>query len=194
MIFERREFNRHPQYHRPLSSSLVAESLAALRAGAGPVPAGLEHAARCSSIHRFVMVHKNSLRRVIMAESWAMLCEANDLLVDEPYVDVQFGDERRHRVTVKEHDESYFLSAFVVRQATASAIPDLAVRAWLRNRATLLVGFRIDHKGRLVGEAWVPKAGLVATEFQFCLRQVTANSAMHKPSCRGRSPPKLGAQ
>ena len=32
------------------------------------------------------------------------------------------------------------------------------------------MGFRIDHRGRVVGEAWVPKAGLSAAEFQLYLR------------------------
>ena len=48
---------------------------------------------------------------------------------------------------------------------TNPRIPDAALRAWKRNRSTQLVGFRVDRKGRLVGEAWVPKAGLERGEF-----------------------------
>ena len=51
-------------------------------------------------------------------------------------------------------------------------MPDLPIQVWLRNRATALVGFRIDSRGRLVGEALVPKAGLTAEEFQIYVRAV----------------------
>ncbi|HEU5178897.1 MAG TPA: hypothetical protein VFU24_15710, partial [Burkholderiales bacterium] len=48
------------------------------------------------------------------------------------------------------------------------------LRAWRRNRSSQLVGFRVDQRGRLVGEAWVPKAGLSAQEFQVYVRRVAA--------------------
>jgi len=35
-----------------------------------------------------------------------------------------------------------------------------------------LVGFRLDQKGRLVGEAWVPKAGLSGDEFLLYVERV----------------------
>lgn len=35
-----------------------------------------------------------------------------------------------------------------------------------------LVGFRLDQKGRLVGEAWVPKAGLSRDEFLLYVKRV----------------------
>jgi hypothetical protein len=35
-----------------------------------------------------------------------------------------------------------------------------------------LVGFRLDQKGRLVGEAWVPKAGLTRDEFLLYAKRV----------------------
>ncbi len=39
------------------------------------------------------------------------------------------------------------------------------VAAWKRNRFSDLIGFKIDGRGRLVGEAWVPVAGLDAEEW-----------------------------
>ena len=39
---------------------------------------------------------------------------------------------------------------------------------------TELVGFRIDARGRLIGEAWVPKAGVTSSEFTSYLRAVAA--------------------
>jgi hypothetical protein len=55
-------------------------------------------------------------------------------------------------------------------------IPDAAVRAWVRNRSVMLVGFRVDERGRMVGESWVPKPGLTAAEFQFILRHLATES------------------
>ncbi|AUX27009.1 uncharacterized protein SOCEGT47_075820 [Sorangium cellulosum] len=34
------------------------------------------------------------------------------------------------------------------------------------------LGFRLEDRGRLVGEAWIPKAGLSVEEFATCVRQV----------------------
>jgi len=91
-----------------------------------------------------------------MATEWHRLCKAEDLNVAASHVDVQFADERRHRVTVVEEGDVYLLSAFVVRRAVVADAADLEIQIWRRNRATALVGFRIDHRSRLVGEAWVP--------------------------------------
>jgi len=107
-----------------------------------------------------------------MADEWSMLSQAEDMMVEKPHINVQFGDDRRHRVTVSEEDDAYVLSALVVGQAMAESLPNLALQASLWNRTTSLVGFRIDQRGRLIGEAWVPKAGLDAAEFQCYVRTV----------------------
>lgn len=109
-----------------------------------------------------------------MAADWVRFCRAKDLTVVESDVDVRFGDGRSHRVTVTDEGDTYLISGFVVRQAVAASIPDLPVRAWVRNRATRLVGFRVDRRQRLVGEAWLPKAGLTPEEFQLYLRLVAS--------------------
>ncbi len=109
-----------------------------------------------------------------MAADWMRFCRAKDLTVVEPNVDVRFRDERSHRVTVTDEGDAYLISGFVVRQAVTASIPDLPVRAWVRNRTTQLVGFRIDRRQRLVGEAWLPKAGLTPEEFRLYLRLVAA--------------------
>jgi len=109
-----------------------------------------------------------------MAANWVRLCRASDLTITEPHVDVRFGDERRHRVSVRDDDDAYLVSGFVVRRATVESIPNLPIQAWIRNRATQLVGFRIDRHLRLVAEAWVPKAGLTSAEFQLYVRTVAA--------------------
>jgi hypothetical protein len=101
------------------------------------------------------------------------LCLAKDLAVDEPNIEVRFGDNGRHqKVAVEDLSGAYRISAFVIRQSVVASLSDLPVQVWLRNRATQLVGFRIDRQKRLIGEAWIPKAGLTAEEFQLYVRTV----------------------
>ena len=107
-----------------------------------------------------------------MAAEWSHLCMAPDLKCDAHHVDVTFGDGRGHRVNVEQQADAFVLSAIVVRQSKVALQSDLPVQAWLRNRAVALVGFRIDKRGRLVGEAWMPKIGLTAEEFQLVVRNV----------------------
>jgi len=121
-----------------------------------------------------------------MAVDWARFCRAKDLTVNEPHVDVRFEDERRHRVTVKDEGDAYLISGFVVRQAVVTSIHDLPVQAWIRNRATQLVGFRIDQRLRLVGEAWLPKPGLTSEEFQLYLRTVASECDRFEYTLTGR--------
>ena len=92
-----------------------------------------------------------------MNVDWKSLCSAEDLVVEDADVLINLGDDRSHRVRVHETDDEFVLRAFVVRQADVSSIPDLPLLVWQRNRAISLMGFRIDRRGRLVGEAWVPK-------------------------------------
>ena len=121
-----------------------------------------------------------------MSAEWEVLCRGADFLVEAPLVHVQLGDQRRHRVTVEEHGSEYLLSAIVVRRSVVGSDPGLALEAWLRNRTTRLVGFRIDTRGRLIGEAWVPKAGLTAEEFQLVARTVAAECDRFEYALTGR--------
>jgi hypothetical protein len=107
-----------------------------------------------------------------MAGNWEQFCNAPDFEVEGPSIAVRFAEDQSHTVTVQEQPDTYVLNAMVARQGTVSDLPDLSLEVWLRNRAVTLVGFRIDRRGRLVGEAWVPKAGLDAGEFQLYVRTV----------------------
>jgi hypothetical protein len=122
-----------------------------------------------------------------MAAEWVPLCCAKDLAIDEPYVSVVFANERRHRISVKDEGDAYSISAFVVRQAVVASLPDLPIQAWLRNRTTTLVGFRIDRKRRLIAEAWVPKVGLTPDEFQFYVRTLAVESDRFEYILTGRN-------
>ena len=94
--------------------------------------------------------------------------------VDGDGVNVITHGERHHRIEIRDTADTYELTGLVARLAALSAIPDVPLRAWRRNRGMCLVGFRVDHKGRLVGEAWVPKAGLGREEFLIYVGRVAA--------------------
>jgi len=109
-----------------------------------------------------------------MANDWQGYALAEGFTVDGSAIGVSFADGRRQLVNVSEGVEEYRLSSFVVKQAKAESISDLPLQVWKRNRSTAIVGFRIDDRGRLVGEAWVPKLGMTAEEFQLTVRTVAA--------------------
>lgn len=121
-----------------------------------------------------------------MGVEWRSLCKADDMIAKEKGVDVTFADDRRHQVQVAEQTDAYQLSGFVIRQARVAELEDVHLEAWLRNRSTSLVGFRLDERGRLVGESWVPKAGLTATEFQLYVRTLAAECDRLEFSLTGR--------
>jgi hypothetical protein len=113
------------------------------------------------------------------------LCGAREFEVDSPWVRVKCG-ERAHKVKVSEEADFYELRSVVARPAVVRTHPELAIEAWLRNRGTALVGFRIDNGNRLVAEAWVPKAGLTSDEFGLYLRAVAEESDWFEYQLTGR--------
>lgn len=104
-----------------------------------------------------------------MAADWKSFCREKHLDIDQTRVCVTFKDQRKHWLNVIDEGDSYLLRGHVASRKTVRSVHGLPVKIWLRNRTTQLVGFRIDNKSRLVGEAWVPKDGLNAEEFQMYL-------------------------
>jgi Putative bacterial sensory transduction regulator len=107
-----------------------------------------------------------------MAQDWKNYCRAPDLIVDGEGVNVRFDSGRAQRVEIICEDGTYLVRSIVAKRAVVSEHADVAVRAWLRNRQINVVGFRIDDRGRLVGEAKLSRAGLTKEEFQLVLRTV----------------------
>jgi len=104
---------------------------------------------------------------------WRNFCRGTaNLSVDGEVAEVVTSEARHHRIVVRETPDALELRGVVVRASAVADIPDVCLRVWRRNRATQLVGFRIDQKGRLIGEAWAPKAGLVRAEFLFYLKHI----------------------
>ena len=121
-----------------------------------------------------------------MGDEWVLLCQANDLTIEEPHIQVRLGDSRGKKVSVNDGPETYALSAVVVGKATVSELPNVALQAWQRNRSIALVGFRVDDRGRLIGEAWVPKVGLTSAEFQTYVRTVAVECDRFEYTLTGR--------
>ena len=118
---------------------------------------------------------------------WKAFCRAaDDMTFDGDVIVVTFPDQRSHRVVVDEADEVYEFSAVVARPSALYDIEDAPLRAWRRNRATQLLGFRIDRKGRLVGEAWAPKAGLSRDEFLMYVRRVATECDLFEYHLTGK--------
>lgn len=113
------------------------------------------------------------LRHSVGAD-WSRLCRARDLCVDGDSVEVHFRAGRSHRVQVNDEGEALRLVGVVARATVVASLDDPFTDVWMRNCATALVGFRIDKRNWLIGEAFVPTAGLTAVEMQLCLRKVAA--------------------
>jgi hypothetical protein len=104
---------------------------------------------------------------------WRQYCrDADGISLDGDNIDVMLTKGRHHSIRIRETSETYELSGVVARPEDLDVISDVPLRAWRHNRAMLLVGFRMDQKARLVGEAWVPKAGLDENEFLLYVRRL----------------------
>lgn len=111
-----------------------------------------------------------------MSPDWRGFCRTSDFSLDGEGIVVSFQNERRHRVSVVTESGELVVRARVLPPSTVARTANLLETMWLRNRATALVGFRIDKRGWLVGEATLPQAGLTASEFQTYVRAVAAES------------------
>jgi hypothetical protein len=103
---------------------------------------------------------------------WRRLSKAKNLVLEGDAVVVRFSNGRSQRIAVEDLGDSYRLSTRVVRASMIEDEEELALMAWQRNRRSGLVGFRLDSDGDLVADAWVPKAGLTASEFQLQLQVI----------------------
>jgi hypothetical protein len=118
---------------------------------------------------------------------WRQWCVGlHDISVDRDGVEVVTADERRRRVAIRETADTFELTGIAVGRAAIDAIPDAPLRAWRRNRAMQLVGFRFDHKNRLVGETWIPKAGLNRDEFLLYVKRVAAECDLFEYNLTGK--------
>ncbi len=85
---------------------------------------------------------------------------------------VAIAGGRNHAIQLAEIDDEVVLSAVVTGAAAAKAVPHLPTIIWQVNRGTGLVGFGLDARRRLIGRAWLSKAGLSREEFLHAVRDV----------------------
>ena len=109
-----------------------------------------------------------------MATEWRRLVRGKEFDVEGDEVIVDVGFERLHRVRVTAETDGLHLEGVVARSAVIADAPTLGRLAWERNRGCSIVGFRLDRKGRLIGEAWVPLIGLERAELELILNHVAA--------------------
>ena len=104
---------------------------------------------------------------------WRHLSREARLPLEDGRINMGFADSgRSHTVYVDETQKGLRLWGIVAKPARRAQIESAELRAWLRNRVTELVGFKTDRHGRLIGEAWVPEAGLTADEWAFYVNTV----------------------
>jgi hypothetical protein len=100
-----------------------------------------------------------------MPTDWKSFCGNPSLKVEGNRIDVSLEGDRHQFIEVSISDEVIYLHSIVAHPAPTSRFENASLRAWERNRAISIVAFRIDEKGRMVGEAWVPSVGLTRDEF-----------------------------
>jgi len=121
-----------------------------------------------------------------VSTDWRKLARAIRIKLEGDEMVVDLAASRTHRVKVFEEGDHLRFRGIV---ATPSRIDDLARetrRAWEHNRRDSLVGFRFDHRDRLVGECLVPLAGLTADELAVCARAVAAECDRYEYLLTGR--------
>jgi len=111
-----------------------------------------------------------------MAAEWQVMCDPRCMEVDTEDVLVKFDNGREHRVRVVETDKTLEIHAIVARAAAVRDVSGLALRVWRHNRAAQLVSFRVDTRGRVAAQGWIPKVGLTSKEFRLVVERVAAES------------------
>ncbi len=109
-----------------------------------------------------------------MPTDWQRLSRAAGLQVTAEGLRVRVG-ERQQAVLVEEPEgepAELRVFSFAGPPRASAGYDPLDLLAWERNRASDIVGFKLDGRGRLIGEAWVPTVGLNAEEWGFYIRTV----------------------
>jgi hypothetical protein len=107
---------------------------------------------------------------------WRRLSQDAGFAASDEGLLIRLTDTRQQRVLVDSTDPQalrvWSVAASPSRVAAASSDESAHLLAWRRNRASDLVGFKVDGRGRLIGEAWVPVAGLDPGEWRLYVTAV----------------------
>ena len=107
-----------------------------------------------------------------MTDDWVRFLRCQEFSIETPHVRVTIDDGRTQRVRVEESVEEYVLTSVVARQSTVESVDGLFEMVWARNRGGGITGFRIDGRGRLIGECYIPKIGISKEEFRKYVRDL----------------------
>jgi hypothetical protein len=105
-----------------------------------------------------------------VAREWHTLCADPGFEVTDDGILVGLDDSRTHRVHVDATPDTWELTAVVATPRVLAGLEAPSLQCWARNRLSDLVGFRIDGRGRLLANGWVPRAGITAAEFSMQVR------------------------
>jgi hypothetical protein len=108
---------------------------------------------------------------------WRRLSQEAGLTASDDGLLVELPGGRRQQIFVDAGDgralRVWSVAASPSRVAAAVASDESPhLLAWRRNRASDLVGYKVDGRGRLIGEAWVPTAGLDTDEWRIYVAAV----------------------
>jgi len=103
-----------------------------------------------------------------MSIDWRGFSRKAGFKAEDHTILVELAEGRCQKVYIEDAAHDGYLLLWSVA-AGSSALSEASEKAeflaWRRNHLSDLVGFKIDRKGRLIGEAWAPTAGLDAQEW-----------------------------
>ena len=118
-----------------------------------------------------------------MRAEWRSLAAgADDVAIDRlrSAVGVSFANGRRHIVRIAEKDDGYELEAVIAGPRETTRLHDANMTAWQRNRASRVVGYRVDARGRFCAHAWTPREGLTREMFLVLIRTLAREADRHE--------------
>jgi hypothetical protein len=108
-----------------------------------------------------------------MSVDWRRLARTAGHTVRDDSIEVAFDDGRRQVVHVEESKEGVLrLWSIAAQPAVVRDLIDPHLQVWRRNRVTELVGFRLDRRGRIIGDVLPPSLGLTSKEWNLYVAAV----------------------
>ena len=121
-----------------------------------------------------------------MTCDWHRFCRTKRYGINGEVVTVALHDGRAHNVRVIDEGDDWRFEARVGQRGVTLELAELRLITWRRNRTTDLVGFRLDARERVYGEARLARDGTDAEEFRLVLDTVALESDRFELMLTGR--------
>jgi hypothetical protein len=121
-----------------------------------------------------------------MTSDWRRFCRTKRYDVRDDVVVVSLHDGRSHKVRIVDEGDDWRFEAKVGHRGVHLSLAELRLITWRRNRTTDLVGFRLDARERVYGEARLARDGTDAEEFRLVLDTVALESDRFEMMLTGR--------